>query len=132
MGIVDHQRYTPDGTPLPDDSTGPVLDVRSVEPVFVQDTSDATVTVVVCTMDPVPAHWKVPVTASDPPLGCTSVAPFTPRNLDVNPKTHQLMIAVTPHKAGAYTMDGANVDYHDGVRSGHQRVGEHLRVSANA
>ena len=83
-------------------------------------------------VDPVPAHWKTPDATTNIPLGCLSVSPFTPGKLDLNPNAHTLMVAVTPQKPGTFTMDGAYVDYHDGLRSGHQRVGERDRVTANA
>lgn len=129
LGVVDWPHAdTPGAAVRPDNSTGPLLDVRGVEPVFVEDTSDATVAILVCNVDPIPAHWKAPDATSNIPLGCTSVAPFTPGKLDLNPNAHRLMVAVTPKKPG---LDGAYVDYREGIRSGHQRVGERLRVTAN-
>ncbi len=62
----------------------------------------------------------------------TGIAPFTPGKPDLNPTADMLMVAVTPHKPGTLTMDGAYVDCRQGIRSGHQRVGDRGRVTANA
>lgn len=69
---------------------------------------------------------------SDLSLGCASIAAFAPGTLDVNPAAHLFFIAVTARKPGTVIVDGVDVDYRNGVRSGHQRVGDRMRVTVNS
>lgn len=105
------------------------IDLRSVRPHIALNTSNAEVKILLCAIggDPIGV-------STDAGPSCASVTNF--RSGDVvlgwdRGKT-DVIIAITPHRAGQVRVDGLDETYQDGVRRGHQHTGFEVTVNSSA
>lgn len=54
---------------------------------------------------------------------CRELVPFQPGAIDLGVTSTGLVIAVTPRRAGTVELDGAQVAYRHGIRTGSQHIG---------
>ncbi|MDX6256130.1 MAG: hypothetical protein QOJ11_2464 [Frankiales bacterium] len=100
------------------------LDLRSVHLRIGANTSHATVTAMICSQRVGSASLVGGGEAlGDPNQFCTSLQPFRAGSLTVGATASGIVVAVTPHTAGVVHIEGADVEYRDGIRRGRQHVG---------
>jgi hypothetical protein len=113
---------------LPDGKQPITLDVRSVTPWVVQDTSNATVKVLVCHRNDSISHM-----GSDDLSFCAWTKPFAPGTLTIgsdDPGTNSIILAITTTHLGTVAIDGVHVTYRQGARHGSQDTGGRIVVKA--
>jgi hypothetical protein len=100
------------------------LDLRKVQLRIRANTADATVTAMICNQRAGAASLVGGgVVLGDPSRFCTSLRPFRAGSVTVGGTASGIVLAVTPHKAGVVHLEGADVEYRDGIRRGRQHVG---------
>jgi hypothetical protein len=96
--------------------------VESLTPVVTENTSQATVVLLVCERNS--SHIGIGTQEGALSASCTRVYPFKgPATLDLGFTTVQIVAVVTPHKAGVVDVAGYEVSYEQGIRHGTQHVG---------
>jgi hypothetical protein len=100
------------------------LDLRKVQLRIGANTADATVTAMICDQRAGAASLVGGgVVLGDASRFCTSLRPFRAGTLTVGGTASGIVLAVTPHIAGVVHLEGADVEYRDGIRRGRQHVG---------
>jgi hypothetical protein len=103
------------------------IDLQSIRPRIVADTADATVTFWIC-------RSASRIGSAGPDLVnrlCTPLTALTAGRLDVGAATdEQLLVAISPRHAGVIRIDGFDIRYRDGLRSGHQHTGNDITATA--
>ena len=107
-----------DGRPV-----GARLQLRQVTPHVLENSSGATVDVLLCRRNADPV--AVGAQFDPPPRQCASIEPF--RSADVilsqRPGGAELLVRVTPHRPGLVRIGGLDISYRTGLRTGSQRSG---------
>jgi hypothetical protein len=104
------------------------VDVRSITPVVVQNTADATIELVRCT-------GGDPVGASDASsaLPCEGATPFEPGTMVLGATPpDQIVAVVTARQDGVVVIDGFLVDYAVGIRSTTVQAGIRIQFTVGA
>jgi hypothetical protein len=106
------------------------LDLRNVQLRISANTSHAIVTAMICDR-PVGGAGLVGGGAvlGNPSRFCASLRPFRAGSLTVGGTASGIVLAVTPHTAGVVHIEGADVEYRDGIRRGRQHVGVEMTFS---
>lgn len=107
---------------------GQALQLHRVTPHLQQNSSGATVDVVLCrrSADPLGVGAQ-----SDPPTQqCSSLVPFRPSEavLSQEPGRVELLVRVIPRHSGLVRIDGLDISYRAGLRTGSQRSGTSMVV----
>jgi hypothetical protein len=106
------------------------LDLRNVHLRVSDNTSHATVTAMICNQRAGSAGLVGGgAVLGDPSPYCTSLRPFRAGSLTLGGSASGIVLAVTPHTAGVLHIEGADVDYRDGLRRGRQHVGVEMTFS---
>ena len=116
------------GVGLPD--SGQTVDLRSAVPRIVNDTTDASVTVMTCVSSNASSSLTMGGVAADPTPFCTSIHNFRPGALALGYRAAGLVLRVTPLHSGVIHIAGVDVSYHDGLRRGHQQIGPDMTITA--
>ncbi len=101
--------------------------LQEVEANVVTNTADATVSFSICTLTGDGAIGSV--SAADVEDLCSSLLPVADHRLtsDADP-SEQLLIEITPRRAGTIEIAGASLTYGQGWQRGSQDVGERIRL----
>jgi hypothetical protein len=100
------------------------VDVVSIEPRIVSNSADADVRLVLCPDGAGPATTDAP---------CAGAVPFTGGQVALGyAPGQQLWVVATSHRAGTLVVDGYDVTYRDGMRSGTQHVDGTLTLVSTA
>jgi hypothetical protein len=110
-----------------------VVQLDSVHANVSRNTADATIEFLVCTMTGRRGITGIgSVRQRDLDRDCPHPRPVTTgTELDVRarPPHQQIVMAVTPHQAGAVLIDGAVATYRQGWQHGSQVIGERIRLT---
>jgi len=96
------------------------IDVHRLVPRVTVNTADAVVSLAVCAQTQ--SHTRIGGSFSWSPL-CSSVAPFHSGSLLIDDRKLEVLLVVTPRKAGVVHIEGLDASYRHGIRWGHQHVG---------
>lgn len=103
------------------------ITMRRLSPRLTTNTADAVVTLAVCSQSQ--THTRIGAGASWTSL-CTSVVPFRTGRLLIDDRKVEVLLEVTPRKAGVVHIEGLDASYWRGLRWGHQHIGVDTTVTA--
>ncbi len=95
------------------------LEIRRITPRITVNTAQATVRVLTCVV--ANPHLGLGLQADTQP--CRAVAEFTAGTLDLGFPATEIVYQVTATRTGEVRIEGADVSYRDGVRTGVQHAG---------
>ena len=129
---VNHAEYFGETAVRADESGQPdtgqtlTLTVTSIRPIVMQNTANATVRVLRCVLA---ATGHGPV--AEPPANCATLRPFTSGRvkLGFGKGDDDIVITVTPRRAGTVRIAGAELHYSSGIRHGVQHIGGRLATT---
>lgn len=99
-----------------------VVTLRSAEPRVLVNDTDASFEVSVCT----PVEGGIIGVTGPLERWCSDVSPVDGTNLDLEPGGAYVVLSVTPTRPGQLRVQGVDLAYSDGLRSGTQPVGHYL------
>ncbi|MDQ1496027.1 MAG: hypothetical protein QOG69_2510 [Actinomycetota bacterium] len=99
------------------------IDLRSVTPLVTENTSNATIAVMTCVTRGPGGLIGGGSALDDASQYCKSLTAFHPGPITLGLTATGLVLAVTPHRSGVVRIDGARISYHDGLRTGRERIG---------
>jgi len=107
------------------------IDITSVKPVVIENNADADVAVLRCVLRH-PGAGPVGERQVATDAICASLTPFRSGRvtLGFEAGNDDIVVEVTPHKAGVVRINGVDVRYRSGLRHGSQHAGGQLRVTA--
>lgn len=109
------------------------INLRSITPLVRANSAAATVNIVECDAGRSASRELIAggVVLDDVATYCATVDPIRTGAITVGPRADGFVLAITPHHSGVVQVDGAEMSYRVGYRSGTQRVGT-VRLSAHA
>jgi hypothetical protein len=99
------------------------IDLRNVTPLVTENSSDATVAVMICVTRGPGGLIAGGAALDDVSEDCKSLSAFHPGPITLGLTASGLVLAVTPHRSGVIRIDGAGISYRDGLRTGRERIG---------
>ena len=120
--------YAFSGIGLPD--TGRTVDLRSAFPRVLDDTTDASVTVMTCAGTGKQDELTMGGVVADATPFCTSIHNFRAGEVALGYRAAGLVLRVTPLHSGVIHIAGVDVRYNDGLRAGHQQIGPDITLTA--
>lgn len=104
------------------------VDVRSITPIVVENSADATIELVRCT-----AGDRSGATEASRPLPCEGAVAFEPGTMVLGAAPpNQIVAVVTAHRDGVVVIDGFLVDYAVGIRSTTVQAGTRMQFTVGA
>jgi hypothetical protein len=99
------------------------IDLRSVTPLVTENSSNATIAVMICVTREPGDLISGGSALDDASQYCKSLTAFHPGPITLGSTATGLVLAVTPHRSGVVRIDGARIHYRDGLRSGREQIG---------
>jgi hypothetical protein len=99
------------------------IDLRSVTPLVSENSSNATIAVMVCVTREPGDLVSGGSALDDASPYCKSLTAFSAGPITLGATATGLVLAVTPHRSGVVRIAGARIHYRDGLRSGRERIG---------